>query len=361
MNRKSFTAILLGGALAGGCSKPNPLFLDTWDVVTDSGSVSQTSAVTAEPTTIEPPTTTTTDPPVTTTSSGSITGTSDALTTDEPLPTTETTGDSFLCEAADLDMEGCCLVDIVVEADTFFSDALDGVAEGCQLSPLPVEYEKLACQHVSFGKAPVVAVFKDDGMSGTAVSGTSMMALRFPTKNGQLVSQMHGPVATELIKSIELVVWAMYDPSVYKDLTFAVHALHPDLGWIEGDDGGATACVNGRASFACRECGATVGGECPASWGMAPQPIQNDAEPLGVVAAVSDGNTGLAPIDLEPLGAPTDWVPQLTGGGLVIVPNSTTYKGEPLPALVPWPGVSIEAREGLSDADPRLRARVCKP
>ncbi|MDC0720789.1 hypothetical protein [Nannocystis bainbridge] len=358
MTRSSFTAILLGGALAGGCSKPNPLFLDTWDPVTDSSSQSMTSVGPSEPTTLDPPVTVTGDPPTTTSTTDDITSTvsSDPSTTTGPNPTTETTGEPFLCPGDQLDMEGCCFVDVPVAADTFFSDANDGVGTGCTLSDLPVEYSMLECKHVSFGRAPTVSLFKDNGNIGPAYTGTSVMALRFPLQDGRLVSK-NGPIESEQIESIHLEMWAQYQKNVHSDLKFAVHVLDASLEWDEGDGDGATGCANGLASFHCFECGAQVGNGCAMDWGGDPQPVQAASQPLGIVDFVGDGNSGIEPIDLKPLGEPKDWVPQLAGG-FVLVPHSSKYMGTSYDEWMPFPGVTVEAREGLGD-DPKLRARVC--
>ncbi|MFZ6181567.1 hypothetical protein [Nannocystis pusilla] len=361
MNRKSFTAILVGGALAGGCSKPNPLFLDTWDVITDSGSVSQTSAVTLETTTIEPPTTTS-DPPVTTTSTSTspstITSSSDnTTTTTEPNPTTETTGEGFVCDGLDVDMEGCCEVMIEVEADTFFSDAIDGVGmAGCPIAQ-PEDNPALECRHVSFGSVPEMAVFKDNGVIGAAVIGSAMVALRFPMQDGQLVVEDHGPIPNEQIQSVKLKVEANYKQVDFKNLRFTMHGLGVD-GWEEGDGQKPVSCVGGLVSFACLACGPVAGGECESPWkAMAPS-ILAVLEPLGVVEADEGENSGLAAIDLAPLKAPTGWVPKIAGG-LVMEPLSSEYQGMAYEDLMPLPGVTIGTIEGSTPA--HLQVRVCKP
>ncbi|MCY0987292.1 hypothetical protein OV203_09170 [Nannocystis sp. ILAH1] len=361
MNRKSFTAILLGGALAGGCSKPNPLFLDTWDVITDSGSVSQTSAVTLETTTIEPPTTTS-DPPVTTTSSSTspstITSSSDHTTTSTtgPNPTTETTGEGFVCDGLDDDMDGCCEVEVIVEADTFLSDALNFVVPGCPVAPGPMD---LDCQFLSFGAAKSGHLLKDDGSVDAAVLGVSMMLLRFPTKDGQLVST-EGPIVTETIKAIRLEVLAKYDDILYgEQMKFDLHTLDAGLEWVEGGGDAATECVDGLPSFACRQCGATYDADCTAWWGGEPgKSIPEVLQPLGVVDAVAI-NSGLEPIDLAPLGTPKDWVPAIVGGSLVVVPRSAVYKGTKYDELFPAPGIEFHTLDG--GAPPKLVARVCEP
>lgn len=361
MNRKSFTAILLGGALAGGCSKPNPLFLDTWDVITDSGSVSQTSAVTLETTTIEPPTTS--DPPVTTTSSSTspstITSSSDITTTTsttEPNPTTETTGEGFVCDGLDDDMDGCCELTVEVEADTFFSDAVDGVGmDGCPIAPLQ-DNPTLACRHISFGAVLEMAVFKDTGDIEAAVIGANMMALRFPTKDGQLVSKENGPIPTGAITSVKLEVVANYNHDHYADLRFTLLGLGVD-GWVEGAVKAPTSCVDGLASFACLACGQTAGGPCDPPWPMK-ESITPELQKLGVVVADPDQDSGLAPIDLNSLDLPpTDWVPMIAGG-LVMEPLSSTFKGQSYDSLMPLPGITIGTHEGTTPA--HLLVSVCK-
>ncbi|MCY1008935.1 hypothetical protein OV079_25935 [Nannocystis pusilla] len=356
MNRKSFTAILVGGALAGGCSKPNPLFLDTWDVITDSGSVSQTSAVTLETTTIEPPTTTS-DPPVTTTSTSTspstITSSSDnTTTTTEPNPTTETTNEGFVCDGVGVDMEGCCEVKVTVEADTFLSDAFDGVNGECKVSGEPVPFD---CKDLSFGEVESGSLLKDNGMVVSAIVGITMMALRFPTKDGQLDSD-HGPVPTAQIESVQLVLKGEDEANLYGEpMQFSLHALDADQGWSEG--GKASQCADGLSSFACRVCGAV--GECTTPWTQEQQqkPLLEVLQPLGVVDAIC-GDSGLQPIDLASLGSPEEWVPAIVAGSLVVAPKSATFMNEKYEELIPAPGIKVHARE--SGAAPRLVVRVCQ-
>ncbi|MBZ5712199.1 hypothetical protein [Nannocystis pusilla] len=361
MTRSSFTAVLLGGALAGACSKPNPLFLDTWDVVTDSGSNSETSltASSLEPTTVDPTLTATSEPPTTTTTS-TVTGSSEVTTSDPTPGTTETTGDSFICD--NVDMNGCCEVVVDVEADTFFSNAEDGVGVGCPVTDPPPGYEMLACEHISFGRVKAAPVFKDVGNIVAAVKNVNMMVLRFPTKDGQLVSDA-GPVPSEQIKAIHLAVTGEVEWDKYSDLEFAVHGLGADLNWDEGDNlENAAACLDGKASFACRECGPQLM-TCSGAWANGPQPIPQNAAPIGTVEMLPDPDpmkpTAVLPLDLSGFGPATGWIPKIVSG-LALVPSSSTYV-EPAPAdLVLFPGALLHARES-EEAAPQLRLKVCKP
>ncbi|MCY1058019.1 hypothetical protein [Nannocystis sp. SCPEA4] len=359
MTRSSFTAILLGGVLAGACSKPNPLFLDTWDVVTDSGSNAQTTltASSLEPTTVDPTLTATSDPPTTTT--GTATSSSDATTT-EPTPgtTTETTGEPFVCDGVGVNMEGCCEVVIDVEADTFFSNAEDGVGVGCPVTDPPPGYPMLACEHISFGRAKAAPVFKDVGNIVAAVKGVNMMVLRFPTKDGQLLSD-EGPVPSEQIEAIHLVVTGEVEWDKYSDLKFAVHGLGADLTWEEGDNlEDAAACLDGKASFACRECPSELMAECPGPWDGGPQPIPDNAAPIGTVEASQlEMTTGIQPLDLSGFGDPAGWIPKIVSG-LALVPSSSTYVDMDPAELVLFPGAKLYARE--SNKIPQLKLKVCK-
>lgn len=360
MTRSSFTAILLGGVLAGACSKPNPLFLDTWDVVTDSGSNAQTTltAGSLEPTTVDPTLTATSDPPTTTTSTA--TSSSDATTT-EPTPgtTTETTGDVFVCDGVGVDMDDCCTLTVEIEADTFFSDAIDGVAVGCALAGEPPPgYPMLACEHVSFGRAATVPLFNDNGQIGGAVTGVSMMVLRFRTKDGLLLSNA-GPVPSEQITEIRAGVAAETEWGKLNALQFAVHGFDGGLTWVEGDNlVGAAACLDDKASFACRDCGEEVT-KCDAPWGNPSKPVPDGVAPIGTVDAVLDAEMpGMLSLDMTPFGSPAEWIPKIVGG-LVLLPRSSTYDGVPYEALVPYPGLKVHAREA-DVPDPLLKLKVCK-
>jgi len=355
MTRSSFTAVLLGGALAGACSKPNPLFLDTWGVVTDSGSNSETTltAGSIEPTTVEPPVTETTDPPTTTTStvtSSSEVGTSDVT----PGTTTETTGDPFFC---DVDNDGCCTVDIAVEADSFFSDAQDLVGlPGCPLVPdQPPPLDMLPCTHWSFGLAKEMRFFNDDeGKGNEAIIGKNVLALRFPMSGEQLTYEGEA-IPTAQIDSIALVLTAVIDWATYSDLTFSIHGIDAGQTWSEGPaPGEMVPCKDGLASFGCRECGATPE-DCTAAW-AADLPMAT----FGEVPGPQGQNAGQIELDLTTIGAQevpvSEWLAKASGS-LVVVPSSSKFDGEPHPQ-VPVGAIKLKTLDGGAPAI--LRARLCE-
>ncbi|MCY1063178.1 hypothetical protein OV090_00285 [Nannocystis sp. RBIL2] len=285
------------------------------------------------------------------TSTSTTTSTTGPGTTEAPTSTsTTTTGEPFLCE---VDMEGCCDVALEVEADTFFSDAFDGIEPGCPLLDFPPpEFTDLECRHFSFGATPQLQLFKDDGTISAAVAGQSVLVLRFPSADGALLLDGE-PIPNELILAAHLELAAEVDWTLFNDLQFAVHGIDADATWLEGQEE-ATGCVDGLASFACRECGATVGEACASEWQEAP----GMSPPLGLVDGLADGGQGLMPIDLAPLGAPSAWVPTIAGG-LVVAPSSADFMGQAYDEYVPFPGVRVHARESFTP--PRLRLRLCQP
>lgn len=356
MNRKSFTAILLGGALAGACSKPNPLFLDTWDVVTDGGSNSETSltAGSIEPTTAQPTITETTDPPPTT-STSTVTGSSETSTSDvTPGTTTETTGDPFFC---DPDQDGCCEVTIEVEADSFFSDAEDQVGElKCPLVPVQqAPLDTLPCARWSFGRAKEMRFFNDDeGKGNEAIIGKNVLALRFPMSGEQLMHEGEA-IPTAQIQSIRLVLTAVVDWVTYSDLMFSIHGIGADQAWNEGDGVDEwVPCADGLASFHCRQCGEGPE-DCEAGW-AADLPMA----PFGEVPAPEGDDPSLLELDLTKIGADevhvTQWLPK-AAGTLLVVPSSSTFGGNSH-TQVPVGAIKVKTRDGGAPA--YLRARVCQ-
>jgi hypothetical protein len=245
-------------------------------------------------------------------------------------------------------MEGCCEVTIAVEADTFFSDAVDAANAGC---PMGQPQDQLGCEHLSFGRAPVASLFKDNGEFDSAIVGMSMLALRFPSADGALLFDGE-PIPNEVILGASLELGADVNQDLFAALSFAIHGF--DAAWTEGDGQAAEPCVDGLASFACRECGPMVAGACAIDW----QDPPGTSNLLGIVEGVQDGNNSLGPIDLAPLGAPSEWVPEIAAG-LLVVPNSSTFQGMQFPDHMPYPGVQVQTRE--SNAAPKLRVRLCQP
>ncbi|MFY0531836.1 hypothetical protein [Nannocystis pusilla] len=98
---------------------------------TDSGGTTETTTSTGMTTTTSSVSDSETDPTTESpTSTSTTTSTTGPGTTEAPTSTSTTTGgDPFLCE---VDREGCCEVELEVEADTFFGDAFDGVVPGAR-------------------------------------------------------------------------------------------------------------------------------------------------------------------------------------------------------------------------------------
>ncbi|MCY1005760.1 hypothetical protein OV079_09315 [Nannocystis pusilla] len=340
------TLVLMGSSACGG---------DPGDSSgsTDSGGTTETTTSTGMTTTssaTESESDATTAAPTSTSTNTSTTGPG---TTEAPTSTsTTTTGDPFLCE---VDMEGCCDVDLEVEADTFFADVVDGVSlEGCPLLDFPPpDFADLKCRHFSFGAAPELRLIRDDGSVSAPWVGQSVMVLRFPSADGALLLDGE-PIPHEVIQAAHLELSAEVDWTLFAGLRFAVHGLDADATWLEGQGDGATGCVDDLASFACLACGAEVDAACATEW---PEP-PGMSPPLGLVEGLKGEDPGLQPIDLAPLGAASDWVPAIAGG-LVIAPDASKFMGQAFEELVPAPGLLVRTRESF--APPRLRLRLCQP
>lgn len=293
--------------------------------------------------------TTSTTAPTTSTSSGSSdVGTSEATST----TATGTTGDPFIC--AVVDGEGCCEIEIAAEADTFFSDAVDGIGPGCPLvPPPPMGLQELACEHWSFGAAPELPLFRDDGSFIAAIQGTNVLALRFPITDDGLLMADGEPIPGELIQAVTLDLAVEIDWSTYSDLKFAIHGLAAGQGWDEGDGAvPVTACVDGLASFACRQCG-DMPEVCAEPWDS-PLPMTE----LGLVDGPQGPDVDRLSLDLLPLGPVNDWLPQIADG-LIVAPSSSTYDAVVLEDQVPYGQLHVKTRE--SGSPPQLRLRLCQP
>lgn len=341
------STLILAGALAAACSKDNPLFLDTWGGVSDSGTVTDTGAstLTGDPTTAPPPTTSTTDPPPTT--GTAATGTSD-VSTSSVDPTSEgTTGEPFFCNA---EMDGCCQLLLEPEADNFFADAVDGVAPqeaGCPyIDGPPAEFEKLQCGKWSFGQTPKLRLFNDyEGKWNEAVVNSSLMALRFPMKDGQLVAD-GVPIPWDVVELMAIDLTVEVDWEYFSDFVFDLYGLPVDQTWTEGDGPGAVPCTGGNSCYYCRVCGETPD-ECTEGW-SAQKPLTDHLATLEAVPGPDLTQLQMVVPDPQTLaGAPA---------GLVLVPIGVTYEGQPR-TYVPSGAVIAHARE--SGAPPRLRLKLC--
>lgn len=339
MTRSSSTLILTA-ALAAACSKPNPLFLDTWGELSDGGT--SASTLTGEPmTTTTWPTTGTTEPPPTT---GPGTTTTGDVTTGGP--TSEgTTGEPFFCNA---DMDGCCEVRLEPEADNFFTDAVDGVAPmeaGCPfvVNP-PAEYAKLLCSKWSFGRVPSLGLFNDyDGWVFDPNKNSSVMALRFPMKDGRLLAD-GVPIPWEVVELLMIEIAIETDWGFFSDFVFDLYGLPAELTWTEGDGPGAVPCTGGNSCYNCRACGATPE-ECAEPW-PAQKPL--DSWIAKIEAASAQPFLQMVVPDPQSLAA--------APGGLVLVPTGVTFEGEAR-SFVPSGTMIANARE--STKVPSLRVKVC--
>lgn len=347
MTRSSFTGILLAGALVAGCSKPNPLFIDTWDVVTDSGSVSEASgtSLTSETTTtgpIDPPTSTST----TTSVSGSDVGSSEVtVTSSSTTTTTETTGDPFFCA---LEGDNCCDVWIPAAADTFFVDAGDGVGPGCPLGAAPMGYSNVPCRFWNFDKVEQLPIFLDmTGLEPLYIKGEGLFALALAMENGELVhAESKLTIGWELVQSLalELPVTAKWD--LYTAPKFALYGLPEAALWQEGA-GEPGPCAFGGSSHECRACMPDQPVlSCAESWAM-----PGDFESLGDVMGGPGVDAGVLEIPLD-----KDKFMATSSRGLLLQPLSA-FHGDMEKPEVPFDAFVLKTLE--SGAPPKVRARLC--
>ncbi|HEY8375816.1 MAG TPA: hypothetical protein VIK91_04965 [Nannocystis sp.] len=359
MTRRPST-LILAGALAAGCSKPNPLFLDTVGSGSDSGGASTTGAntVTEAPgTTVEPTSSGTTAAlttswPGTTGTSHGTTSTSESSSTSGVGPTSDaTTDEPFVCEP---DLEGCCEVRVEAVADSFFTDAVDGAnPNGC---PLAGDKPPL-CSKWSFGRATELTLFSDYTNKDWP-TGISVLALRFPMEGESIV--VDGEVVPQdLVKKIvlELSLSKPIDWQKYDKFEFDLYGLPEGDMWTEGDGMGVVPCANGNSSYACRACGANPNADCLTAW--------SDQDPIVTWLGKVTANLGGQPMLLElPFQTNQDvenhyhyeW---LVAGqvGLVVVPTGVVIDGIG-EDRVPGEVLKVHARE--SGMAPALRLTVCK-
>lgn len=338
-------------ALIPACSKPNPLFLDTWEGLSEGA-----TQISGE-TTSDPPTTSSSTLPTTSTSEPNETTTTTTTTTGETTETTvgssgpvETTGEMKLCEP---DGMGCCTIGIPAIADNFFTDAVDLVKQGCTLAgeELTQAEKMLSCSVWSFGKVPQLQIFNDPNGNGqfATLKHLSVMALRFPVDGGQLI---HDGVKIPWlnIKSMALVIPATVLWEKFDEFTFGLYGLPLAQMWSEGDAmNAAVPCEDKNSSLGCRVCGATIG-VCDTKW--------TDETPIQVyktdLTAKPGDDPGLLYLPLPPEGqdALMD-----SPGGLVLVPSAAVDSQGIGLNYVPSGVITAQARES-GDA-PRLVVEVC--
>lgn len=353
MIRASVTVCLLAGAISG-CSKPNPLFLDTaggvseggTQVDTDGGSAGSTGATPTTgvgPTTSEP---TTGVDPVT-----SDPGTTSPMTTAGPTSGT-TGGQDFFCEPDP--MSGCCAVEIPVEADNFLSEARDGTGQpGCPLVANPMGFESLLCGDWSFGKATELGIFNDFEGQGQLEANKhyTHLALRFPMVDGLLLFNSVA-IPWDVVKDVQLHVPAKVRWDIFSAFGFGVHGLPVDQTWVEGVGNGGNVpvpCKDANTSFFCRACGGAPGQACAMDWTDF-DPVQQFKGTLGTTM-VADENL-LVFEGVEP-----EWLSS-SPGGLVLVAFSST-SGNLGYDYVPSGAIIVKARE--SGQSSRLHLTLCQP
>ncbi len=352
MIRAFYTASLLAGAVSG-CTKPNPLFLDTAGGVSDGGT--EAGTVGSGSSTSTPTTTPTTDGPMT--SVGATT--SEPGTTSEPLttagPTSGTTGgQDFFCDPDP--MSGCCAVEIPVEADNFFAEVQDVADPGCPLAPKPQQDPTMQCGDFSFGAVPELGIFNDFDGSGffDTYKHFTFFGLRFPMADGLLL--LEGvPIPWDVVTGVELQFGAKVRWDEFTDFSFGVHGLGSDQIWTEsvGMPGALPLpCKDGNSSYFCLECSGVPGSACGIDW-VDFSPVQ-DMSFLGQIATQQGADPDLLAFE----GIPPAWL-EGAPGGLVLVPFDAVTTGGQGIDFVPHGAIAAKARE--SGTAPRLMLTVCKP
>lgn len=348
MTRRPST-LILAGALAAACSKPNPLFLDTLGPTsdTDGPSTTGTNTVTGMPGTTTEPTSagttaalTTTDPGSTGTT-GTTTSTSTSSSSTSGGPTSDATTDApFFCVP---NLEGCCEVRIDAIADSFFTDATDiAMQQECPVVGMKVP----KCARWSFGRAKELTLFNDgDGFMG--LQGVSVMALQFPMEAGQLV--VGGDVIPwSVVNKAVLELSVTTNWQIYNEFEFRLYWMPESDAWFEGDDGmGPVECFGDDSSYACRKCGPDPV-TCEGWSAVKPIVVANKLDEL-----VAEQGAEPTLLDL-PITTPSSLADAHTG--LVVMPFAVKYMGE-VQDVVPGHALTVKARE--SETPPALRLWVC--
>lgn len=357
MTRSSFTRILLGGALAAAaCSKPNPLFLDTWGV-TDSGGTSEMSA-TSQTT---PPTTPTTatasgvtdDPPTTTTATSSWTTLDPPTTESSDSEVSETTADPP-CTPSEFEL--------APEHDTFLITKADA-GNTCNL-PMVDEFVGGLCTFLDFGQLGRLSSFSGPDMLEPSIDWLSAYVVRFPRdEQGRLVSPQ-GPTPLAELEKVDL--WIAYSRPPNGDavdsVTLKLFALPPGAPWVEGPGAGSVCTVGAEvATHYCRQCmGEDLMGKpitCPPEWTWYGGEFSLDSLiPLAEVevpAPTPDGGTHHFSLD-------TKWFGADENEGFAVVATGVVAGGTP--GAVDPGMIRLHAKEYTDAAlRPTLKVQVCSP
>lgn len=254
--RHGLFTLALAAALAG-CSKPNPLFLDTWEGLSESATQSGPGPTTVDATvtgssgdSVEPTSTSTTAPDETT--MAHMTGTS--------APPTGTTGSSGTgCVSQELDLPPL--------RDTFVVESTD-VGISCTLDGVNGEVYGGTCRELEFGGAPRVSLFR-----GTDIDDTerfSAYLLDFQRDGDGRLLHDGEAIPVDAIEQVSLRL-AYSDPGGYgyDAAVVDVYVIPPEImgeaaEWLEGS-GVGDPCTEG-STFNCAQCKAGKPMECAESW-----------------------------------------------------------------------------------------------
>lgn len=263
--RLGLSTLALAAALTA-CSKPNPLFLDTWGGVSEGSSqasaetTDEPTATTASASSVDPTATTTTTTVDETTTAGPT------ATSEPPTGTTSSTGSE------------CTQKDLMIRPanDTFLVRALPSGAPVCALYGDEENFIQSKCADLEFGQQPIMSVFNDldpaDPMMVAERLGVYVLDFARDDE-GQLLPDDGEPavVPVEAIEQVFLqLAYSNPSPDEYDQLIVDLYAIPPEIDgmatdWHEGP-GKGNICKAG-ANLACQECSPQGPPACAAKWG----------------------------------------------------------------------------------------------
>jgi hypothetical protein len=288
--RHGLFTLALAAALAA-CSKPNPLFLDTWEGISEGSSQIDTSATTVDATvtassgsSVDPTSTTTIDE----------TTTADATATSSP-PTGTTGSTGHACVSQEIDVPPL--------RDTFVVESTDA-GMGCTLDGVNGEvFPAGKCRYLEFGGAPRLSLFK-----GTDIDDSdrfSAYLLDFPRDDSGQVLDDGEAIPVEALESVSLRL-AYSDPGGYgyKAAVVDLYVFPTDFQgvkgeWLEGS-GVGDLCSEG-SNFDCAQCEPGNPPTCSQKWFGLPAftvpPAMFKLASVELPITGKDGDTALVELD----------------------------------------------------------------
>jgi hypothetical protein len=344
--RHGLFTLALAAALTA-CSKPNPLFLDTWEGLSEGGS--QITAVTTDDATATASSASSVDPTSTATTTIDETTTAGPTATSEP-PTSTTGSTGQACASQTLEL-------LPPARDTFVVRATDA-GDSCTLDGSNGELFAGKCHLLDFGAVEMLSLFRGDDPIDE-IERISAYLIDFPRDGaGQVI---HGDVIPSAQLEQVALRLAYSDPEEYgfDQANVEVYALPLEFDgkqaeWSEGAKAGAL-CEAG-STFLCAQCKAGDKLNCTAPWfgldAFAVPPAMFMVASAALPISGPNGDTFDIPLDPKLFG-------EIPHNGFVVVTKAFVKRGQILTNTPPGP-LRMHARE-FADANlrPGLVVQAC--